>query len=330
MDKQKITFEPLEEGVNAGRVTETITSYEDLENILVTVLPDDLGWTSFAMYRSMSTIETRAKQGYSLLSKDDDETKTEPETETETEPERKFAWLQGKAKCRVTCEWAVPTGKYYSRMAIYIPVPDLIGFVTSVEFTHLGESTTPYTFFVELLDGKHKSQFNQMEPRRTNVQHSNQSENIVRFDKMIEMMNDEKYYLRIIVEKEHFLDWIHFDASFGFIATNNNFWLAIREKRHPIHERVFTAVSAVAAKIPGWNVPRGLLQGLYGGVNPTGDFKAQVNELGDKLRHKFHARLSEYYEFKRMDQEVFQANAADRFIRRLDWYNSFIKGRLVY
>lgn len=97
-----------------------------------------------------------------------------------------------------------------------------------------------------------------------------------------------------------------------------------RLKRSAIH-----AVRAVANMIPGWNFPVGFVETLYEQLeDKSGDFKTLVNQMGDLAKWVFFRRHRTCHNRRCVDGTLIRADAADRFIRRLDWHTSFEKRQL--
>ena len=99
-----------------------------------------------------------------------------------------------------------------------------------------------------------------------------------------------------------------------------------------IKEQVVNIIHRVAGMIPGWELPREYVAELYDQLPVTEeevDLRGQVDRLGDAVKCAFFRRFSTYYKYKRANDSLFRANAADRFIRRLDWNKSYERGRLT-
>lgn len=111
----------------------------------------------------------------------------------------------------------------------------------------------------------------------------------------------------------------------------NKEWNDETQDEIPTKEKVVDAMFELANQVVGWDVPKGFISEIYDkyDVAAKGGVKAQIDELGDQIRRKFHMRFREYYGYSRLDNSVFPANAAERFIRRVNWWESVKLGMLA-
>lgn len=150
---------------------------------------------------------------------------------------------------------------------------------------------------------------------------------------LVEKYNESRGYTRL---DEGYLQAIDWDLSFRekWPVNSQNIPVFPRPTSGDEHlspeeltkQKVLEAAMVVGHIIPGWYLTYSYLQHVYDKYieqRKTNNFEDDLNMMGVALKTEFLDRHRLYFDQRRLNDSIYQANAADRFIRRLDWVKSF-------